>query len=275
LHPVLFRYGPFELRFYGLMYVVAIIVGTYIIKGEVRRKGISLTGDEVSNFILWTVAGGIFGARLYYVVFNLGYYMRVPSEIPAVWHGGLAIHGGIGGGIFAAWLYLRRKKVSFWALSDCVAPALILGQAFGRFGNFMNGDAHGVPTSLPWGMVFSPESVAGRQFPGIPIHPVMLYELFLNLSIFLIIWLVLRKREHAPGFIFAAYVAMYSVIRCVVGSFRADSLMLGGWRAAQVVSVVLFIISVAIIIKKRLWEAPVGVQAGGNRGRRKKKGHGR
>jgi len=273
LHPVLVTFGPFELRFYGLMYVVAIIVGARIIKGEVRRKGIALTNDEVSNFILWTVAGGIFVARLYYVVFNLNYYLRVPSEIPAIWHGGLAIHGGIAGGIIAAWFYLRRKKVSFWQLSDCVAPALILGQAFGRFGNFMNGDAHGVPTTLPWGMVFSPESVAGRQFPGIPIHPVMLYELLLNVSIFLIIWLVLRKKDHAPGFIFAAYVAMYSVIRCFVESFRADSLMMGGWRTAQVVSVVLFIISAAIIIQKKLWQAPVGPTGGRSRGRKKKRGH--
>jgi len=270
LHPILFSYGPIELRFYGLMYVVAIIVGTRIIRTEVRRKHIALTDDEVSNFILWTVVGGILGARLYYVVFNAGYYMKVPAEIPAIWHGGLAIHGGITGGIVAAWIYLRRKAVSFWQLSDCVAPALILGQAFGRFGNFMNGDAHGVPTTLPWGMVFSPESVAGRQFPGIPIHPVMLYELLLNLSIFLFIWLVLRKKEHGRGFIFASYVAMYSVIRCFVEWFRADSLMLGQWRAAQIVSVILFIIAVAVIMQKKLWRPePQPVTTG-----QKKGGHG-
>jgi len=237
------------------MYVIAIIVGTRIIKTEVRRKNIALTGDEVSNFILWTVVGGILGARIYYVLFNLGYYTRVPTEIPAIWHGGLAIHGGVAGGITAAWIYLRRKEVSFWQLSDCVAPAVILGQAFGRFGNFMNGDAHGVPTTLPWGIVFSPESVAGRQFPGIPIHPVMLYELLLNFSIFLFIWLFLRKTNHKRGFIFASYIAMYSVIRCFVEWFRADSLMLGQWRAAQIVSILLFIIAVAVITQKKLWQA--------------------
>jgi len=270
LHPILFAYGPIELRFYGLMYVVAIIVGTRIIRTEVRRKNIALTGDEVSNFILWTVVGGILGARLYYVVFNLGYYMRVPVEIPAIWHGGLAIHGGISGGIIAAWIYLRRKKVSFWRLSDCVAPALILGQAFGRFGNFMNGDAHGVPTTLPWGLVFAPDSVAGRQFPGIPIHPVMLYELLLNLSIFLFIWFVLRKKGHKPGFIFASYIAMYSVIRCFVEWFRADSLMIGQWRAAQIVSIILFIAAMAVIRQKKLWQADTQPTTS----HRKKYGHG-
>jgi len=255
LHPILFAYGPIELRFYGLMYVVAIIVGSRLIRIEVRRKNIALTSEEVSNFILWTMVGGILGARLYYVIFNFHYYLRVPSEIPAIWHGGLAIHGGIAGGIFIAWIYLRNKKVSFWRLSDCVAPTLILGQTFGRFGNFMNGDAHGVPTTLPWGIIFSPESVAGRQFPGIPIHPVMLYELLLNLTIFLFIWLFLRKNEHKRGFIFAAYIAMYSVIRCFVEWFRADSLMFGQWRAAQIVSIILFISTVTIIIQKKLWEA--------------------
>ena len=146
-------------------------------------------------------------------------------------------------------------------------PALILGQAFGRFGNFMNGDAHGVPTTLPWGMVFSPESAAGRQFPGIPIHPVMLYELLLNVSIFLLIWFVLRKKEHGHGFIFASYVAMYSVIRCFVESFRADSLMFGEWRAAQIVSISLFLIALAVIIQKKLWKAEVRTALRGKRRR--------
>ncbi|MFQ5428102.1 MAG: prolipoprotein diacylglyceryl transferase [Thermodesulfobacteriota bacterium] len=270
MHPVLFTLGPIELRFYGLMYVVAIIVGTGIIRAEVRRKEIALTGEEVSNFILWSVVGGILGARLYYVLFNAGYYMRIPAEIPAIWHGGLAIHGGIAGGIIAAWIYLRRKKISFWQLSDCVAPALILGQAFGRFGNFMNGDAHGVPTALPWGLVFSPESAAGRQFPGIPIHPVMLYELLLNFTIFLFIWLVLRKKAHGNGFIFASYVAMYSLIRCFVEWFRADSLMLGEWRAAQIVSVALFILALAVILQKRLWSGEASPLPRGKR----RPGHG-
>ncbi len=254
MHPILFKFGPIEVRFYGLMYVIAIIVGTYLIKGEVRRKGLKLTDDEVLNFIIWTVIGGVLVARVYYVLFNMGYYAAFPREIPAIWHGGLAIHGGLIGGASAAWLYLRRKKIRFWRMADAVAPTIILGQAFGRFGNFMNGDAHGVPTRLPWGIVFSPESVAGRQFPGIPLHPVMLYELLINFTIFLILWLYFRKKGLRDGFIFASYVGLYSAGRFFVESFRADSLMFEGYRAAQLVSVALIIITVAIIINKRLWE---------------------
>ncbi|HBR17756.1 MAG: prolipoprotein diacylglyceryl transferase [Deltaproteobacteria bacterium RIFCSPLOWO2_12_FULL_43_16] len=253
MHPILFEFGPIQIRFYGLMYVIAILVGSFLIKQEVRRKGIQLNDDEVMNFILWSVLGGIFGARIYYVVFNWGYYFANPKEIPAVWHGGLAIHGGLIGGILVAYLYLKRREISFWKIADSVAPAIILGQAFGRFGNFMNGDAHGRPTTLPWGIVFPSESIAGAEFPNTPLHPVMLYEMAINLSIFFFLWFVLRKREYKNGFIFAAYIALYSFGRFIVESFRADSLMMGPLRAAQVVSLTIAIVALGAILKGRLW----------------------
>ncbi|MBI3754140.1 MAG: prolipoprotein diacylglyceryl transferase [Deltaproteobacteria bacterium] len=253
MHPILFQFGPIQIRFYGLMYVIAILVGSVLIKREVRRKAIPLTDDDVMNFILWSVLGGILGARIYYVVFNLDYYLANPKEIPAVWHGGLAIHGGLIGGILVAYSYLKRRNISFWKIADCVAPAIILGQAFGRFGNFMNGDAHGMPTTMPWGIVFPPESIAGRQFPNTPLHPTMLYEMAINIFIFLLFWLSLRKREHKDGFIFAAYLMLYSLGRFVVEHFRADSLMLGPLRAAQVVSLTLAVIALTVIVKGRLW----------------------
>lgn len=254
MHPILFKYGPLEIRFYGLMYVIAILVGSYLIKHEVRRKKVSLTDDEVMNFIVWTVIGGVAGARVYYVLFNLSYYLSAPREIPAVWHGGLAIHGGLLGGAGAAWLYLNKHKVLFWRMADAVAPAIILGQTFGRFGNFMNGDAHGRPTAMPWGIVFPPGSIAGNEFPGIPTHPTMLYEMTINFGIFCFLWFVLRKKEHKNGFIFAAYIVMYSMGRFVVEGFRADSLMLGPIRAAQLVSLLIALTVGALIIVKRLWE---------------------
>lgn len=254
MHPMLFKYGFIEIRFYGLMYVVAILVATYIIKQEVVRKAINLSADDVVNFITWTVIAGVVGARIYYVLFTLDYYIANPVEIPAIWHGGLAIHGGLIGGASAAWIYLRRRGVLFWRMADAVAPAIILGQTFGRFGNFMNGDAHGMPTAMPWGIVFPPGSIAGSQFPGIPLHPTMLYEMSINFCIFLFLWLSLRKREHKDGFIFAAYIALYSSGRFVVEGFRADSLMLGPIRIAQLVSAFIAIFVAGLIIKKRLWE---------------------
>ncbi len=253
MHPVIFELGPLQVRFYGLMYVVAIITASYIINAEVRRKRIPLSSDEVTNLMLTTIIAALITARLYYIVFNWGYYSAYPVEIPAIWHGGLAIHGGIIGGLIGGWLYLKRKSVPFWRMADCVAPSLIIGQAFGRFGNFMNGDAHGRPTDMPWGIIFPPESIAGREFPGIPLHPAMLYELFINVIIFCFLWFFLRKRPHKDGFIFAAYIALYSLGRLFVEHFRADSLMLGPLKAAQVVSIIIIIAAAIIITRKKLW----------------------
>jgi len=254
MHPILFEFGPIQIRFYGLMYVIAILVGSVLIKKEVRRKGIKMAEDDVMNFILWSVVGGILGARIYYVVFNWSYYFANLREVPAVWHGGLAIHGGFIGGITAAYLYLKRRDVFFWRMADCVAPAIILGQAFGRFGNFMNGDAHGRPTTMSWGIVFPQGSIAGAEFPNTPLHPTMLYEMAINLFIFSILWFGLRKREYKNGFIFAAYLMLYSLGRFVVENFRADSLMLGPLRVAQVVSLTLAVSALTVIVNGRMWK---------------------
>lgn len=255
MHPILFEYGPIQIRFYGLMYVIAILVGSFLIKKEVKRRGVKLTDDDVMNFILWTVIGGIIGARVYYVIFNLNYYLANPKEIPAIWHGGLAFHGGLIGGVIFAYIYLKRHKIKFWIMADIAAPVIILGQAFGRFGNFMNGDAHGMPTTMPWGIIFPSESIAGSEFPDIPLHPVMLYEMAINLSIFLFLWFGLRKRKYKDGFIFAVYLILYSIGRFIVENFRADSLMLGQLRTAQVVSITVAVIVLACIVKGKLWQS--------------------
>lgn len=254
MHPILFDFGFIQIRFYGVMYVVGIIAGMYLIRSEVKRKSMPLTDDDVANFIMWVAIAGITGARLYYVIFNWGYYALNLKEIPAVWHGGLAIHGGLIGGILATWAYVRKKGIPFLKMADAAAPALILAQALGRFGNFMNGDAHGTPTNLPWGMVFPPESIAGSEFPGISIHPVMLYEMLINLSIFSFLWFVLRKRGHRDGFIFAMYFLLYSGGRFFVEFFRADSLMLDSLRAAQIMSLILMGAALVFIFKKSLWK---------------------
>ena len=261
MHPILFEYGPVQVRFYGLMYVIAILMASYLIRKEIARKGIGLTDDDVTNFVIWTFVSALVVSRLYYVVFNLDYYLAYPVEIPAIWHGGLAIHGGLIGGVFGAWIYLKKKGVGYWHTSDAVAPTLILGQAFGRFGNFMNGDAHGRPTDMPWGVVFPQGTPAGMEFPGMPTHPAMLYEMLINLSIFFLLWFVVRKRSYKNGFIFVLYFMLYSVGRFFVEIFRADSLMVGPLKAAQVVSLLLIAVALAVIFYNRMWEPRSGAKA--------------
>lgn len=260
MHPILIEIGPFSIRYYGLMYVLGIIAAIFLIRSEVRRRGLRLTEDDQVNFILLTVFAGILVSRVYYVVFNWSYYGQFPWEIPAVWRGGLAFHGGVLGGLCSTWWYARRKQIPFLRLTDLLAPPLILGQAFGRFGNFMNGDAHGVPTTLPWGLVFPPQSPAGLKFPGTPLHPTMLYEMAINLAIFGYLW---STRQHAAkdGYTTMRYLLLYSVGRFSVEFLRGDSLWLGSFRTAQVVSVILFVISVSLIVAWRLWHAEPTVRA--------------
>jgi phosphatidylglycerol:prolipoprotein diacylglycerol transferase len=253
LSPAIFQIGPFALRWYGLMYVTAVLVGVWLAGKEAERKNLPITNDEIMNFGLLVMFSGILGGRIYYVVFNWDFYGANLLEIPAIWHGGLAIHGGLVGGVVAGFLYLRSHPAPTFAFADAVAPSLMLGQVFGRFGNFMNGDAHGVPTGSPLGLIFPAESIAGRQFPGTPIHPVMLYELALNLLWFFILR-KLRLRPHREGFIFCLYFILYSVGRAAVSGFRADSLWLGPVRAAYVASAVLILAFGAIIYRYRLWE---------------------
>jgi len=253
MHPVFIRIGPLEIRYYGLMYLIAFVVGFFLIRREVRRRGLPLSTEDLLDIFLVTIPLGLLGARLYYVFFRLDFFLSHPVEIPAIWHGGLAIHGGLLGGALGLWIGSRWKRVSIWELGDCVVPAVILGQALGRIGNLMNGDAYGLPTTLPWGIVFPPESPAGQAYPGIPLHPTMIYELIGNLLTFGLLWR-LRLRPAKPGFLTAVYFMSYSVVRGLVSIVRGDSLWLGPIRAAHVASLLLFLGFGAWLFYSRLWE---------------------
>jgi phosphatidylglycerol---prolipoprotein diacylglyceryl transferase len=252
MDPMLIEIGPFAVRWYGLMYVLAMLVGGWLVGREAARKGIPLSADARWNFITIVFLFGILGGRIYYVIFNWDYYGANPAEIPAIWHGGLAIHGGLIGGTLAGLWYVRRHRLPFWRLADACSPSIILGQAFGRFGNFMNGEVHGTPTDLPWGIVFPPDSPAGREFGQVPLHPAMLYELGLNLIVFVILW-AFRKRPTQDGFLFCAYLILYSIVRFFVSMIRAEDLYMGPFRAPHVVSVIVIVVIGGYMIARRLW----------------------
>jgi len=253
MHPVLFKIGPLEIRFYGLMYLLAILLSIYLIRKDAQRKGIPLTKDDIINLVFVAVLAGLIGARAYYVIFNWEYYGANLKEIPAIWRGGLASHGGFIAGFIAVLIALRRYKIPVLKFGDSVVPLVILGEAFVRFGNFMNGEAHGMPTNLPWGIVFPRGSPAGDEFPNIPVHPTMLYQLFYNLAVFLIVWFGLRTRHFRDGFIIAVTVILYSIGRFFIEGMRADSLYIGGLRTAQVMSILLTLAMGYLIIAKQLW----------------------
>lgn len=151
MFPYLFKIGNFELRIYSLMYIIAIFIGLFFIKK--RAKSLHQDPGIIENIIIVSFFGGIIGARLYYVLLRWDFYSQYPYEIIAFWHGGLAIHGGLIGGVLTGYLY-ARKRYNFLYLSDLILPFLLLGQGIGRFGNFANGEAHGVPTITPPDIIF-------------------------------------------------------------------------------------------------------------------------
>jgi len=230
--------------------VIAIAVGFILLVREIRRRTLPLTTEDLLDLMLWTVPIAIVGARIYYVAFHWDYYGAHLVDVVKIWQGGLAIHGGVLAGILSAYLFAHAKKVSFWALTDALVPSLILGQAIGRIGNLMNGDAFGTPTTLPWGIRFPPDSPAGMAYPGQATHPSMIYEMLLNLAIFAFLWFWVRKRGFRHGFSTAMYFILYAVARSIVSFTRGDSLWLGPIRAAHAISV-MFVVGFGLLIWRR------------------------
>lgn len=153
MFPYLFKIGSFEIRYYSIMYLIGILITIYFAKK--KAKVLKTTPVEIENILLFTFIGGIIGARIYYVLLKWEFYKSDPFEIFAIWHGGLAIHGGIIGGLITLLILLKIKGIKLYSFTDTFLPFLLLAQGIGRFGNFANGEAHGVPTITPLSIIFS------------------------------------------------------------------------------------------------------------------------
>lgn len=235
----LLNWGFLSVRWYGLLIASAVLVGVTLAQGLARRRQVN--PDLVSDLAIWLVIGAIPCARLYYVLFEWENYAQRPADILAIWKGGIAIHGAMLGGLLAALIFCRLQKVQFWQMADLVAPALALGQAIGRWGNFFNSEAFGRPTDLPWKLYIPlqnrpPEYASAEYF-----HPTFLYESLWNLAVFsLLMFLFFRDLKASPklktGTLFLVYLVAYGFGRFWIEGLRTDSLMLGTLRIAQVVS---------------------------------------
>jgi phosphatidylglycerol---prolipoprotein diacylglyceryl transferase len=232
--------GPLPIRWYGLLIASAVLIGASLSTYLAKRRGVD--PDLLSDLAIWLVVAAIPCARLYYVAFQWENYANRPAEIFAIWHGGIAIHGALLGGILATVIFSRLKNVSFLALTDLVAPSVILGQAIGRWGNFFNSEAFGAPTDLPWKLYIAPP----QRPPGYEqfsyFHPTFLYESVWNLGVFAILMTLffwgLRSGRLKTGTLFFTYLLAYSLGRVWIEGLRMDSLMLGPLRMAQGISLV-------------------------------------
>jgi len=207
--------------------------------------------DRIGDLVFWLILGAIPGARCYYVAFNWSRYADVwttvhlggwEGSVPAVlaiWEGGIAIHGAIlGGGLALAW-FCWKHRLKFLELTDGIAPALVLGQAIGRWGNFFNSEAFGTPTDLPWKLYIPPDRRPLEYINYDFFHPTFLYESIWNVGVFCLLLFVLSKYPRLKdGTLSALYLIFYSLGRLWIEGLRTDSLMLGEWRIAQLVSLV-------------------------------------
>jgi phosphatidylglycerol---prolipoprotein diacylglyceryl transferase len=228
--------------------------GLWLSAREAARR--SESPDDLLKAAEIALIGGLVGARLYYVLFNLDYYQTQPWwRMFAVWEGGLAIHGGLIAGLLTGGAYVWAKALPLLTYLDIVAPSMMLAQAIGRWGNFFNEEAFGRPTELPWKLFISEPRRPPAFVDHLYFHPTFLYESLWNAVTFLVLYFVLRRRfERAPGALFLAYLGLYSLGRFWVEGLRTDSLMLGSFRVAQLVSVAAVLVAVVgipILLRRR------------------------
>lgn len=196
-NPIALQIGALTIRWYGVLMSTALALGVYLAYREAQRQKVD--PEHILNIAITVAPLCFVGARLYYVIFQWPYYYANPSEIPAVWHGGLAIHGAILTAIIAGYFYVRHYKLEFWQMADIVAPSLIMGQAIGRWGNYFNQEAYGGITNLPWAIYID----------GAYRHPTFLYESIWNLGVFLTLIVLRRKDFIKRGDIFLLYLALF------------------------------------------------------------------
>ncbi|MBL7056379.1 prolipoprotein diacylglyceryl transferase [Candidatus Woesearchaeota archaeon] len=243
IDPVLIRLGPLEIRYYGLFFVLGFVIAYFMLNYLVSKRHIKLTKDDIADFLLYLIVGTIAGSRIFYVfIYNWSFYSINPSQIIAVWNGGLSFHGGLVGASIAAYLFCKKKNISFYTLADLTVMPLALGLALGRIGNFTNGELFGRITEVPWAMKF--QDAEGFR------HPSQLYESAKNLIIFFTLWSIKDKKLPA-GFLFWTFVTMYSALRFFVEFFREPDaqlgFVLGALSMGQVLSVITFIIGLIFI----------------------------
>ena len=248
MNDVLIDLGFITIKWYSVLMLIALLLGIFIINREAKRFNIN--DNFITNLLFWTIIIGIIGARLYYVIFEWDYYSAHPTEILKIWEGGIAIHGAIIFGTLFIIFYTKKYKISTLKITDIIVPALCLGQVIGRWGNFFNGEAHGPETTFAFlNSLHLPQFIIdGMNINGKYFQPTFLYESLWNLICFILL-IVLRRRKHLKiGTLTSIYLMWYSVGRFFIEGLRTDSLMLGEFRIAQIISIVLFIIGFIIFI---------------------------
>lgn len=251
IDPVAFNLGPLSVRWYGIIIAVGILLGYFVAQRALVKAG--LHKDTLVDIIFYSALFGFIAARIYFVIFQWPYYAENPGEIIKIWHGGIAIHGGLIGGFIAGVIVCKVKNLNPFQIGDIVAPSIILAQGIGRWGNFMNHEAHGGPVSRAFlEQLHLPNFIIENMYiNGQYYHPTFLYESIWDVAGFTIL---VNIRKHLKlGETFFLYLTWYSIGRFFIEGLRTDSLMLtSNIRVAQLVSILLILISISLIVYRRI-----------------------
>jgi phosphatidylglycerol:prolipoprotein diacylglycerol transferase len=251
MDPVAFRIpipgiGSWPVHWYGLMYLLAFLACYSLVRWRLRTYKLIST-EQLSDIVVYIAFGVVLGGRLGYVLFyDFHYFISSPLEIFATWNGGMSFHGGLIGVVIALWIFAIKNKIHLLDLGDLIAPAIPVGLALGRLGNFINGELWGRVTTVPWAMVFP-------NAGNLPRHPSQLYEFFLEgVVMFSILWIFSRKK-HPRGAVSGLFLLLYGLFRFIVEYFREPDPQIGyvafGWMTkGQLLSLPMFFIGCIILI---------------------------
>ncbi|MCY8235083.1 prolipoprotein diacylglyceryl transferase [Priestia endophytica] len=251
--------GPFQIYWYSVIIISGAFIGLWLAMRESERR--FLPKNTFSDLVFFAVPISILFARAYYVIFEWDYYSAHPNKIMAIWEGGLAMHGVLTGAVLTIIVFAKVREISFWKITDILAPSLILAQAIGRWGNFINQEAHGGPVSREFlDNLYLPDFIINQMYiKGTYYHPTFLYESLWNFGGFIVL-MSLRRVNLRRGELFLTYIIYYSFGRFFIEGMRTDSLMLTEYlRMAQVISVVLIFVAILIIWYRRKKDMQISV----------------
>jgi phosphatidylglycerol:prolipoprotein diacylglycerol transferase len=246
IDPALLHLGPFEIRYYGLFYVIGFIVAYFMIDYLAKQKKFKLGKNKIEDVLVYGGIAGIIGARLFYIlVYDFLFYLQNPLEIFAIWHGGLSFHGALIGALIGVYLFAKKNKYNVLELLDIMVIPFAFALCLGRIGNFMNGELYGRITNVPWCVNFP--SVDGCR------HPSQIYEAIYSFFIFFILW-KLKDKKMKKGMMFAIFLMLYSVLRFFTEFFREADVQLGyffGLTMGQILCLVMFVAGLILVSKFR------------------------
>lgn len=241
MSPVIFEWGPLQIRWYGLLFAMGVLLGVYIIAVFGRR--FQLHPEALDHFTIRLIITVIVGARLGYVLVNWGIYRQDPVRILFLHQGGFGSHGGIILAMVMGYFFTRRLSLPYWTTADAVAPVIPMGHIFIRLGNFINGELYGPPTTQPWGV----------SFPGtaVPHHPSQLYEALASLLLLPLVFYLAKQRSF-EGALFLTVIILQSLIRLVIDFFRQNTpQVLGPFILTQVISILLILFATGLFFYKK------------------------